>query len=87
MAVDPKPRRWPGPVSRRTPASALRASRCVACGQRLTPDARRAGDWWCWSCKDPEGTTLRLQQAQHEAAQRCAERYPAHEATQGELFA
>jgi hypothetical protein len=87
MPKDPKPRRWPGRISRRTSSRVPKASRCGACGQPLTPDRRQAGDWWCWSCKDPEGFALRLQQAQHEAAQRCAERYPSHEATQGELFA
>jgi hypothetical protein len=86
MSEHPKPRRWLGPIRLRTPASALRMSRCVACGQPLPPDRSQAGDWWCWSCKDPEGVSLRLQQAQHEAAQRCAERYPSYEATQGELF-
>ena len=80
------PRRYLGPISRRT-SSRVKATRCGACGQSLPSDRREVGNWWCWSCKDPDGVTLRLQQAQHEAAQRCAERYPCQKATQGELFA
>jgi hypothetical protein len=83
---DAKAKRWPGPISRRTPASALWVRRCVSCGRPLTAGARQRGEWWCLSCKDPAGFTLRVQQAHHEAAQRCAARYPAREATQEDLF-
>jgi hypothetical protein len=78
---------WSGPVSRRTPTGALRASRCVSCRQPLTAEALRRGKCWCWPCKDPEGVILRSQQARGEAAERWAARYPLHEAIQGELFA
>jgi hypothetical protein len=80
------PGRWRGPISRRMSSKVSQPRWCIGCGQPLTPEGRQAGDLWCWSCKDSDGYALRLQRAQREAARRCAERYPPHQVTQGDLF-
>lgn len=73
---------WPGPLRPTRPYHAIYSVICVGVlrnlkGEVIGPCKGTTinGESFCYACKDPNGYTKRLRQAQIEARQRCLEAY------------
>ena len=73
---------YPGPLRPTNQTKAIYSTLCagvvhdVIRGDVPCPNRTINGEVFCYRCKDPDGYTDRLQQAQQAKHQRCLEAYP-----------